>query len=198
MTGDRDAYRVVGVELRKMLQRANKAVTDSLAANHRQPLLTPTDWRVLAAVVDMTASRSLLGDRIFVGQIASHTYDVERSAEWQTKSAWRSLRKLHDLGILIYEPGRGKRASVIVLGAGLEPIRLFPKGVTRKSQKGVTRGFQRGVTRRTPTEGPEGTETTTAPLTGGDVVSRGREVLCPKCRAPLDEDGTCERSWCAA
>jgi hypothetical protein len=76
--------------MRRALQRA--AVND----------LTRADWRVLGAVLTLTASYSRTVDFVFVA-------DVARLAGLKTeRSASRSIGRLIRFGVIEWEPGRGR------------------------------------------------------------------------------------------
>lgn len=103
MSGDRDAYPVVGAALRKL-------VADAASVN-----LTPRQYRVILAVLHYTVSYSRLHDDVAVGQLADLT-GIDR------RHVRRCLSELSDLGLVVYEhgdspKGRARYASRV----GLHP-----------------------------------------------------------------------------
>lgn len=97
MSGERVAYREAGNAMREALRRARGAG------------LSPTDRNVLDAVLALTVSYSKLEDEISPATIAEE-------AGCSLRQARRSLRKLDDLGIVVYVPGLGRgRTSVVGL-----------------------------------------------------------------------------------
>jgi DNA-binding transcriptional ArsR family regulator len=78
------------------------------------PPLAPVDWRTLAAVLALLPSYSKLSDEAYVEQIAAIGAVSYRSAR-------RSLKKLEQLGILVYESRRGgNRPPRITMPADVE------------------------------------------------------------------------------
>jgi hypothetical protein len=74
------------------------------------PKLSGRQWRVLSAVLALTASYSKLSDRIYLGQLASVVYGVERATRSQTVNVGRELAVLADRGLIDRKaPRRGAK-----------------------------------------------------------------------------------------
>ena len=95
-------YREVGDALRQSLTRA------------RASKLNGSQWRVLAVVVDLTASRSKLKDHTWCEYIAEQA--GFGSGLEPTKRAARTLRKLRGLGVIDYVGGSKKPKRWTVVG----------------------------------------------------------------------------------
>jgi hypothetical protein len=90
-------YKVAGEALRELHARAR-------VAN-----LTPLQWRVLSAVVDLTVSYSRLEDSVYLGVITTMVYDDEPSLRWQQKKVSKILGELEDLlGLQAVAPPPGR------------------------------------------------------------------------------------------
>jgi hypothetical protein len=74
------------------------------------PKLSGRQWRVLNAVLAFTASYSKLGDRVYLGQLASVVYGVERATRAQTVNVGRELAVLAERGLIERKaPRRGAK-----------------------------------------------------------------------------------------
>jgi hypothetical protein len=82
--------------------------TAAKACNAR---LAQSDWRVLSAVLGMTAGYSRLSDRIYVAAIA-------QAANVGESTARRSLRKLDGLGIIGFHHKQGSRTAPLITMGG--------------------------------------------------------------------------------
>jgi hypothetical protein len=94
-------YRLVGAAVRQSLERARKAN------------ITASEWKVLSVVIDLTASLSKMKDTTWNGQIATEAGFGQKPE--QVKRAGRTLRKLRQAGVILYEPGSRKRWTVVGL-----------------------------------------------------------------------------------
>lgn len=71
--------------------------------------LTPNQWRAFVAVVSLTAMYSKLEDRVYLGQVASFMFGVERAERWHKTTAGEALRALSEMGFIEREaPGVGR------------------------------------------------------------------------------------------
>jgi hypothetical protein len=101
-------YKVAGAAMRQALARA-------VAAN-----LTPRERKLLDAVLMQTASFSKLADRTSAAQLYGKAHGIPKDSVGgrQRQSALEDLRTMRDLGVILYESGRGPGARLKV---GLEP-----------------------------------------------------------------------------
>lgn len=76
-------------------------------ARASQVRLVQSEWRVLAAVVALTASWSKLEDEAFVAQIAA-------TAKVGQSTCRRALKRLNELGIIAYSGRRGPGQKPLV------------------------------------------------------------------------------------
>jgi hypothetical protein len=95
--------------------------------------LTPTQWRVLAGVMNETACWARVGKRIWVASLAATVNIVGengRARPNDVKRVARALRELRDLGIIDYDPSRksGEKSWISIvpptpkLGADSNPL----------------------------------------------------------------------------
>lgn len=123
----RDPYKAVGAAMRAAMD----------AACHAEPPLRPREWRVLAAVVSITASWSRLEDEVSHGQLQVLTGIAER------RTLARELRSLAQRGIVMYEPGDstpggGRTLSRVGLAPGrpIPPVDPDPRSLLTPGQDG--------------------------------------------------------------
>lgn len=65
--------------------------------------------RTLLAVLSMTGCWSKLEEKLYVGQLASIVYGVERAERWQTDAVGRELKVLAEKGLIEREPPKSGR-----------------------------------------------------------------------------------------
>jgi hypothetical protein len=98
------------VEQRDLLQAGSisykqaGAITRLTNSRARHARLNGTNWRVLTAITDLTASYSKPFDRTYVALIAEMA-GLDRT-DPNLKRTKRSLKTLASLGLITYEPGR--------------------------------------------------------------------------------------------
>ncbi len=108
----RDSYRDVGESTRAVLQAAATA----------EPPLRPREWRVLSAVLQVTATWSRLQDRVTHEQLAP-LCGLDKPTD--RRDLARELRSLATRGLIVYEPGvslpgERRRPSTV----GLPPVEI--------------------------------------------------------------------------
>lgn len=110
-SGERVAYLEAGAAMRQALERA------VVMAEY----LKPRDWRVLLAVINLTASYSKISDETSVGQVS------ELSGVSESRAA-ESLRRLDAAGVIVWKPTRTRGAlgpsTVSLVGASPDWKRL--------------------------------------------------------------------------
>lgn len=118
----RERYAAAGRATRDALQRA-VTMDDDLKAR---------DYRVLLAVVSLTASYSRISDGTSVGQLSELAgLSYARTSE--------SLGRLHDAGVITWEGTRHRGASRVSLeSAGPNPARLWERQLKRKPTTSTT------------------------------------------------------------
>lgn len=95
----RDPISVVSAAVRESIERS------------LQPDVRDFDRKVLLAVISIVSSYSRLEDDIYVAHVAAVTYQEPTVEEWQRRKVSQSLRRLSEVGIVRYEPGRGRPAK---------------------------------------------------------------------------------------
>jgi hypothetical protein len=101
-TGHRVKYRVAA--------RAHRQASAVAAKAAQEKRLSQFDQRVLSAVLVLTASFSKTDDRIATVQVAAFVFQLHVDSvnrKHRTKVGG-SLRRLHDGGVITYEPGDGR------------------------------------------------------------------------------------------
>ncbi len=93
--GPRERFAFVGEAMRTAIKAANRAE------------LTLADRRVFEAVLSLVCSYSRLQDHVYRDQVA-------RAAGTSERQARRSLKKLDDLGIIVWNPRRGHGVRSLV------------------------------------------------------------------------------------
>ncbi len=94
--GRRDGYSVAAAAGRESLRRA--AVVG----------LTVRQYRVLCAVVSLTALYSRLRDRVYLAQVAAFAYGVEEAKPWMLKKTREALNELDDFGLVVHVAPKGR------------------------------------------------------------------------------------------
>lgn len=103
---DRVPYRTAGAAQRQATAHALRSG------------ITTLQWRVLAVVFDLTTSYSKLEDRTSARQIAARVYgvDAEKVMGSERKRVSYALKRLADLGIIVYGAPRGGRYAGFIVG----------------------------------------------------------------------------------
>jgi hypothetical protein len=106
VSGSRRLYAEVGAAHRAVIARA------ASLGKHMGEL----DWRVLPAVLVLTASWSKLDDETSTRQLAAVAYGVayEWVADSQRQRVAKTLRKLARLGVIGYQRGKGRNARCTI------------------------------------------------------------------------------------
>ena len=140
---------------------AAKAARATFArAREAEPALTAREWRMLTAVVDLTALYSRMMDRV------SHKQLQKLAGISDSRTVRRLLHKLADRGLIVYVPGRGAPSDreparnfsavgllpVFVKGGGADPL----SDLASSDEKGGDPDAKRGAipTRKGGREGP--------------------------------------------
>lgn len=103
MNDDRVLFGIAGEAMRGAIWRASRAEG-----------LTLRDYRVLCAVLALTASWSKLTDQTYLGIIAAVAYGVDEAEPWQIKRTKQALKALDAAEVLIRQPappGRPKSST---------------------------------------------------------------------------------------
>lgn len=98
------AYKEAGAATRLAFQRATRL------------RIKQSEWRVLAAVIGLTLSRSKYYDRTYVAQIAEHA-GLDRT-DHTLKCTKKALKSLRELRIISYDPAT-KHGEMTVVGVAL-------------------------------------------------------------------------------
>lgn len=118
--------------------------------------LTVVDWKVLHAVFEATVSYSKLSDCLTLAQISE-------AALCSRSGAIRSLRKLHDWGVLTYRPRRGQgklsEVDLTVEEGQTERMRTTAREEERCQVADTFREEEKGVSLVTPFSGGKGVKT---------------------------------------
>ena len=118
-----EAYRppeTSGAPARARFADAGEAARSVLGrAAAASPALTQREWRVLAAVLQLTTSYARLSDRVYKAQLAAAAGDLE------DKALQRSLRSLAERHLITWQPsstkGRPSTVGVVPPVRGVEP-----------------------------------------------------------------------------
>jgi hypothetical protein len=106
---NRVTYVEAGAAMRLAFERAS-----TVGEARGKSRLNGSDWRVLAAVVALTASYSKLEDTVYTGIVARMAGFRGPNEDTNARRARRILKKLASLGIIEYEPSRKLREPSIV------------------------------------------------------------------------------------
>jgi phage replication O-like protein O len=102
--GPRENGAVTGAALREAIAQACSV----------KPALTSKEWRAFSAIVSRTVAYGRLEDRVthpVLAELAGlHPSDLSKA-----------LRRLAELGVVEYEPGRGRRFSIVRLTKAVSP-----------------------------------------------------------------------------
>lgn len=99
------------------------------AANRRANAvkLSVRDRKVLAAVIDLTATYSKIADRVYLAQVAAVAFGVDEAPPWMCEKARKSLRVLHEGDVVYSQAPRGRSwgrqyvISLVPLGQVTQP-----------------------------------------------------------------------------
>lgn len=166
-----------GARTRARFADAGEAARSVLArAAAASPPLTTREWRVLAAVLQLTTCYSRLSDRVWKRQLAAAAGDLE------DKALQRTLRALNERHLIIWQPSsvKGQPSNVglvpSIRGVEADPPNGSDRGVEADPPKARVRGVStqpvRGADAGPP---PKKEPEETAPRAGAPAGADARE-----------------------